>query len=71
MDKLKANTSELKAKVDGYKVYLTSLIMALTALGMIYDSLSTGEGDLLGALNMLFQAFAIAGFRSTANKIMG
>ena len=62
--------NDIFSKLDGYKVYLTAAAMALGAINIMYTSITTGEGDFNSGMAMLFEALAIAGFRSTATKLI-
>ena len=57
-------------KLDGYKIYITALIAFFTGLGSVVNTLTTGEGNLMDGVQMMLGSMTIAGFRSTANKII-
>ena len=59
--------NEFLKKIDGYKVYVTASLMALSGVGIMLNALN-GEGDFNEGLQMLLEAMAVAGFRSTVNK---
>jgi len=59
--------NEFFKKIDGYKVYITAFFMALSAIGIMLNAIN-GDGDFNEGLQMLLQAMAVAGFRSTVNK---
>lgn len=62
--------NKVMSTLDGSKVYISALLLAINGMIMVYNALFNGEGDATAGFQMIFEAAAIAGFRSTANKVI-